>query len=202
MIRSFSKGYFTLTTAAAAAVTLLVTTSANAQVNVDIFSGYSDSGTDITFSGPVTSFTSPDIAFATNTGYNWQPNGGSPFGAEFTGCLTFPTDGVYTLALDSDDGSYLFLNGSSTAFISNGGPHGPGQASNSAFFTGGVAVPFRAVFFEDFGGESGIDLLVNGDIAPASVFVKPTAVPEPGVVAFSVLAGGSLLGLIARRRKS
>jgi hypothetical protein len=201
MSRSSVKSSAALTTAAIAAVTLLLTTSANAQVNVAVFSGYNDNGSDITFSGPVSSFTSPDIAFATNTGYNWHPFSLGTFGAEMTGCLSFPTDGVYTLNLGSDDGSYLFLNGSSTAFINNGGGHGPNLVSNSAFFAGGAPVPFRLVFFEDFGGPSGVDLLVNGSLAPASVFVCDTIVPEPGEWAFAAVAGTSLLGLIARRRK-
>ena len=36
----------------------------------------------------------------------------------------------------------------------------------------------------------------------ASVSITVTIVPEPGVVAFGVLAAGSVLGLIARKRKA
>jgi hypothetical protein len=76
MSRSSVKSSAALTTAAIAAVTLLLTTSANAQVNVAVFSGYNDNGSDITFSGPVSSFTSPDIAFATNLNTIWIGGGG------------------------------------------------------------------------------------------------------------------------------
>ena len=82
--RLLSKSAFAFATTAIAAVSLFAVTSASAQVNVNVYSGYSDTGSDITFSGPVGSFVSPDIAFATDNGYNWHPFGLGVFGAEMT----------------------------------------------------------------------------------------------------------------------
>lgn len=42
----------------------------------------------------------------------------------------------------------------------------------------------------------------NGDYATRITVISPAAVPEPGAITFGVLAAGSVVGLIARKRKA
>lgn len=168
---------------------LIMTGAMSAQaVNVDIYSGHTTSGGGAPYSGLAGSFTSPDILFATNTGYNWHPFALSAFGADLTGCLIVEADATYTFTLNSDDGSLLFID--AALVVNNGGGHGPTIVSNSTFLAAGVH-PFEVQFFEDFGGPSGVDLYL-----PAGVTYCPVPVP-PSLV----LMGSGLLGLVALRRR-
>jgi hypothetical protein len=163
-----------------------------AALTVDIYGGFdntSPSGTP--YSGLVGSFISPDIMFATSTGYNWHPFGLSAFGADINGALNVATTGSYTFSLNSDDGSLLFIDG--ILAINNGGPHGPNGVSNTVLLTAGQH-PFEVQFYEDFGGQSGVDLILpNG--------VNYSAVPEPGTL---MLLSAGLFGLaiFGKRRMS
>ena len=188
--RLFSKGIVAL---AASAVVIALSSTANAQVTTNVYTNFVDTGSDITFSGLVGSFPSSDILFLTNTGQNYHPFGLQDFGSESTSCINVSAAGVYTFALNSDDGSYLFVDGG--LVVSNGGAHGPQGASGNIFLTAGTH-DLRVPFYEVFGGPSGVDVTL-----PAGVSYVD-CVPEPGVVAFGILAGGSVLGLIARRRRS
>ncbi len=77
--------------------------------HVNIFSGSTLSGGGAPYSGFVGSFDSPDILFATNTGYAWHPFGLGSYGADIFGGLTVSAPGLYTFTLNSDDGSQLFI---------------------------------------------------------------------------------------------
>ena len=158
-------------------------------VNVDIYSGHGTAGGGAPYSGLTGSFTSPDILFATNTGYAWHPFGLGDFGAEITGFLQVATGGTYNFTLNSDDGSLLYID--STIVVNNGGPHSPGAASGSAILAAGL-YPFKVEFYEDFGGPSGVDLYL-----PEGV-IYGTPVPEPFTLA---LLGLGLLGIAGIRRK-
>jgi len=158
-------------------------------VSVDVYGGHTTSGGGTPYSGLVGSFTANDVQFATNTGYAWHPFGLGAFGADITGILAVAGDGTYAFTLNSDDGSLLFIAGS--LVVDNGGPHGPGIASGSAFLAAGNH-PFEVQFFEDFGGPSGVDLYLPSG-------VTYTVVPVPGAALLAVL-GLATAGALRRRR--
>jgi len=157
-------------------------------ITVDVYAGHTTSGGGAPYSDLVGSFLSPDIQFATNFGYAWHPFGLPDFGADMTGHLLVEADGTYTFTLDSDDGSMLFID--SLLVVDNGGPHVPTVVSDSVFLTAGLH-PFEVQFFEDFGGPSGVDLIL-----PAGVTYN--GVPEPSTM---LLIGTGLVGLLGLRRK-
>lgn len=171
-------------------VLLLAVGSATANVTVDVYSGHGTTGGGAPYSGLVGSFASPDIMFATNTGYNWHPFGLGAFGADMTGCLDVEKDGTFTFTLDSDDGSMLYID--NILVVDNGGAHGPAVGSGSAILTAGLH-PFEVQFFEDFGGPSGVDLLLPGGVAYGN------CVPAPGAILLAGLGTG-LVGWLRRRR--
>jgi hypothetical protein len=161
----------------------LIVTSAQA-VTVDIYSGHSTVGGGTPYSGLVDSFTSPDIMFATNYGYYWFPRGGDlDFGAEFTGCLDVADDGSYIFGLDSDDGSMLYIDGG--LVIDNGGGHPPLLIWSAPTFLTAGEHSFRVEFFEDFGGKSGVDLLLPDGVTytpctvEVDVDIKGGSCPNP-----------------------
>ncbi len=126
-------------------------------MTVDIYSGFSTTGGGAPYSGLVGSLKAGSISFATDTGYNWHPFGRGSFGADIKGVLNVAADGTYTFKLDSDDGSLLYIDG--TVVVDNGGAHAPEVASGSTLLTAG-SHKFEVQFFEDFGGPSGVDLIL------------------------------------------
>ena len=114
------------------------------------------------YTGLVGSFQSPDIQFATTTGFNWHPFGQSTFGAQMTGFLQVETSGTYPFTLTSDDGGLLFIDGD--LVVDNPGPHPPMTTSNSVFLTAGTH-PFEVQFFECCSGPSGINLDLPSGVA-------------------------------------
>ena len=168
-----------------------VASQASGVVNVDIYSGHGTAGGGAPFSGLVGSFTSPDVMFATDTGYAWHPLGLGDFGADITGCLDVASGyaGVLPFTLNSDDGSMLYIDGS--LVIDNGGGHPPATAAGWAAVTAGHHT-FEIQFYEDFGGESGVDLYL-----PAGV--SYTSCPDGGST-LALLGGAFLLvGSLNRR---
>jgi PA14 domain len=159
-------------------------------VNVEIYSGYGTTGGGAPYSDLVGSFLSDDIEFATDTGYNWHPFGLSDFGARLTGCLIAGADGTYIFGLDSDDGSLLFIDGS--LVVDNGGAHPPQIAYDQVNLTAGIH-PFEVQFYEDFGGPSGVDLILG---SPGNC-IRYCPIPLPPSV---WLMGSGLLGLVGWRR--
>lgn len=164
-------------------------------VTVDIYSGYLDTGSDITFSGLAGSFTSPDIQFATNTGYNWHPFGLGVFAADIKSAVDVSAAGSYVFSTNSDDGSYLFIDGS--LVVNNGGGHGPATVLSAPIALSAGTHTLEAKFFENFGGASGIDVAL-----PQGVSFGSTPVPVPAAVWLfgSALAGIAGFGRLNNRR--
>jgi hypothetical protein len=151
-----------------------------------VWSSFTDTGTNIIFSGVVQgTLTSSQIQFATDTGYNWHPFSIS-FASDSLGTLIVPSSGTYTFQLNSDDGSYLFIDGS--LVVNNGGNHFPQVMNGSAFLTPGMH-PFEVQFQENGFVDSGVDLNL-----PTGVSFGPASIPEPGTMMMGGMA--ALLGLV------
>lgn len=163
-------------------------------VQVDIFKTYTtcDDGEKCNggapYSDPAGSFFSPDVLFATNTGYLWEPFGLASFGALISGYLYAASEGTFSFTLNSDDGSMLYIN--DVLVVDNGDDNGhpPRTVSGLAFLSQGIH-PFRVEFFEDFGGFSGIDLYLPRDVS---------YVPEPLTL---ILLGIGLSGIAGLRSR-
>ena len=74
------------------------------------------------------------------------------WGARFSGLIDIPFSGNWTLFINSDDGSELWLNGES--FVQNHGSHGMTERSNFMNLTAGLH-DFRIEFFQG-GGPHGL----------------------------------------------
>jgi hypothetical protein len=136
--------------------------------------------------------TAPDIQFATNTGFAWHPFGLGAFGADITATISVPATASYSFTLDSDDGSLLYIDG--VLVVNDGNPHGPAAASGSALLTAGLH-SVEVQFFEDFGGQSGVDLTL-----PAGVSFVAAPLPAPfwgTLVLLSLALGASVLHKIS-----
>ncbi|HEX7378606.1 MAG TPA: trypsin-like peptidase domain-containing protein [Pirellulales bacterium] len=84
---------------------------------------------------------------------------GDDYALVFQGYLEIPETGVWTLAINSDDGSRLFVDGELVA--NNDGPHPPQWAIGRGRFAAGLH-PVRIEFFEATGGED-LQIVLNRD---------------------------------------
>ncbi len=76
------------------------------------------------------------------------------FAFKFDGIIRVPVDGNYTFYTTSDDGSKLYINGTSESnlVVNNDGLHGTVEASGNIFLTAG-AHSIRVAFFEAAGDQ-------------------------------------------------
>ena len=95
-------------------------------------------------------------------------------------------------AFDSSNALIGTIIDSSPLFFSSGGD---GDAANYRFFGAINSTGIKSIFVANDGGGIEVDDLQYGFLAP-----KPTAVPEPGTFALSLVAAGFLLATTLRRR--
>jgi len=173
--------------------------SAFAQVQVEVFQSYVDTGAGVTFSDPVGTFNSPDAAFLINYGLSFHPHGLASFGARITGNFYTPIAHTQTFALDSSDGSYLFLNG--TLNVNNGGVHGVSIADGTPVdLLAYDPNPFEIQFYKSpGGGPSGVDLGRHFQSGGFVQFSPSSFVPVPEPANLFALGVGAVI-LMRRRR--
>jgi len=178
------------------AIVLAVAAAEAEAIQIDIYSSYTkcENGQNCGGGAPykvedyVGTFFSPEVLFATETKYNWHPFGLISFGAEISGYLEVAGIGDFLFTLDSDDGSMLYIDGKLVIDNGKDNGHDPRKVSSSASLLAGIHL-FKIEFFEDFAGQSGVDLSL-----PPGV----TYVPEPLTM---LLLGLGLLGITGLRRK-
>jgi archaellin len=109
----------------------------------------------------------PDTINFANTGGSWP---GIPYSEQYasvyTGYIEVPTDGVYTFRLESDDGSFMYLDGET--IISHGGVHSMTTASSGALSLTAGFHSFQVEYFENQ-GDNGLILTWAGPGIPAEV---------------------------------
>ena len=164
-------------------------------VNATIYSGFVSSGDGSPFSNPVGTVSSPDASFYTDNGGNWHPFGLSALCADITGGINVPTTGSYTVQLGSDDGSQLFVDGISRLSLPGG--HVYSATNVNLSLTAGVH-SFEIHFFEAFGGQSGVDLLLSPS-SSLSFVPLPSSVPEPSSLVLTLIGMTVCLAPFAAR---
>lgn len=138
-----------------------------------------------------------DVALGVNypsTGGNFATSGRSDLvGAVFEGLLVVPANGLYTLFLESDDGSRLLLH--DQVIVDNDGLHGMVEKSGTVPMLAG-AHPVRIEFFERFGG-AGLIARIAGpgmpkQVVPAAMWARGASADLNG----DGVVDGSDLGLL------
>ena len=124
------------------------------------------------------------------------PAEGDSWGARFTGVLTAPSAGQYSLTVDADDGDQLVVNGQvvRTDWIVKGS--GPGAVGSIALLQG--ANDFILNYFQGPAVGGYIDLAIGGGLTVTPPPTTPSTVPEPGALA---LVSTGLLGLAGITRR-
>ena len=179
---------------ATAAGLALLTSAASAQVTITKYGPATDTGSNITFTGPVlATFTESNNFFDTqrntialfNSGTNYS--GSRAFGLDVTGSFTVGTGGqTFTFHQRSDDGSYSSLNG--VKLISIPGPTASSTGNGPMTRTLTAGTYNYEVKYSESNGAPGILRFT-------------TPVPEPSSVASMGLGAVGLLGLVLRARK-
>lgn len=145
-------------------------------------------------SGTINNINLNSITQITNFGYLWS------------GYISIPVSGTYTLGTASDDGSKLYINTpysyGATALVNNDGLHGITQVSSNITLNQGV-YPIEVTYFQQGGGYGmtayweGAPLGISTPVAiPDSAFVNPNmfattlVAPPAPPVPYSVDATG------------
>ncbi len=92
--------------------------------------------------------------------------------ADWAGYIYIPSDGTYSFKLNSDDGSWLFIDGQ--LVVNNGGDHGPREAFGSITLTKGY-YSITVKFFESFGGSANINLYWKPPNVPDYIILPQSA---------------------------
>ena len=179
---------------ATAAGLALLTSAASAQVTITKYGPATDTGSNITFTGPVlATFTESNNFFDTqrntialfNSGTNYS--GSRAFGLDVTGSFTVGTGGqTFTFHQRSDDGSYSYLNGVKLISI-------PGPTASS---TGNGPMTRTLI-----AGTYNYEVKYSESNGAPGILRFTTPVPEPSSVASMGLGAVGLLGLVLRARK-
>lgn len=107
---------------------------------------------------PYLQTTVPTLDFASTDGEFAGSGLADQVGAVYTGWIEIPTDGLWTLSTQSDDGSRLYLDG--TLMVDNDGLHGMQTRSGTRALAAGKH-RLRVEFFEN-GGGAGLYMLWTG----------------------------------------
>jgi Tfp pilus assembly protein PilX len=113
----------------------------------------------------------PNIDIASTTSAMYSGGRADNFGIRFTGEINIPTAGTWTFALNSDDGSDLWING--VRVILNDGAHSMTVRTGTATLSAGWH-PFEARLFDRTGG-SGIIMSWTAPGASTASVVPPHA---------------------------
>lgn len=139
---------------------------------------------DLTGRTPEVTRTDPQIAYASvSTAWSGLPSTmADTFASRHTGWLKIDTAGSYTLSINSDDGSRLFLDGA--VLINNDGLHGMQERSATVTLTAGHH-HLKVEFFEQ-GGGAGLEFRWSGpgiakQIVPVSALWQEDSVAPPYV---------------------
>jgi hypothetical protein len=169
-------------------------------VSVDVYSSYTDTGSSITFSGTpeaTGTLTSTALGFAVNMDAGTSTpllgiyDANTSFGADFKGTLVASTAGTYTGSVSSDDGSYLFIDGSLVA--SDGGTHGYQTVNFSDVLSAG-AHSFEVQYYNGPCCGAGVGFALT-----SSGISVGGGVPEPSTWAM-MMVGFAGLGFAGYRR--
>ncbi|MEA5510192.1 Calx-beta domain-containing protein [Crocosphaera sp. UHCC 0190] len=118
------------------------------------------------------------------------------FSVRWQGVINIPTTGNYTFYLNSDDASYLFLDGATqsptttNALINNGGLHPSVEKSGTTYLQAGLH-QILIVFGENAGGSisqfswSSQDAGITKQIVPDSVLFTVNSTDSPAFLSFS-----------------
>lgn len=158
IVREWTRRYVPCAAVLIVASSMLTTSVHACGISVEVYRGHGTLQGGAPYSGLAGSLVADEVMFATATGYNWHPFGLSHFGARIAGTLHVAATGTYRFTLDSDNGSLLYIDDRGVV-LDNGGRHEAQTVSSNVSLSAGRHF-FQIQFYEDYGGKSGVDLLL------------------------------------------